>query len=231
METVEQKSQSWDASWERLFRARGWNKYPSEQVIRFVARNFFHAPDRSQIKILELGCAEGNNIWFMAREGFDAFGVEGSPIAVARAEERLQGEGLSATLVNGDVANLTTLFPNVRFDAIMDAGCLTCNRVGVVDNVLNQIGDLLKPGGKVFSLVIADGTYGSETGKEVEPGTFTDIQDGALQGIGLCHVFTLDEVQNLFSRFSDVHIEYIMSTQDDQQQLYKHWVIDATAAK
>lgn len=222
---------SWDATWEQLFRTRGWNKYPSEQVIRFVARNFFNAPERKQIKLLELGCAEGNNVWFMAREGFDAYGIEGSRLAVDKAGERMRADGLEAHLTVGDVAFLRDVYGELRFDAILDAGCLTCNRIEVVESVLSQIKDLLNPGGKVFSLVIAEGTYGAETGREVEPGTFTDIKDGALQGIGLCHFFTLDEVERLFAGFNNVHIEYIISSHANQQQIYKHWIVDGEAPR
>jgi SAM-dependent methyltransferase len=219
---------SWDPAWEQLFRARGWNKYPSEQVIRFVARNFFRAPDRKQVRILELGCAEGNNIWFLAREGFDAYGIDGSQVAIQKAEQRMRSGNLHAHLLQGDVAFLKDLYADLRFDAILDAGCLTCNPVSVVTQVLAQARALLKPGGKIYSLLIANGTFGPEFGTEVEPGTYKDITHGALQGIGLCHVFTLEEVASIFSEFSGVETEYVMTSQDNQTHWYKHWVVEGT---
>jgi cyclopropane fatty-acyl-phospholipid synthase-like methyltransferase len=222
---------SWDTKWEQLFRTRGWNKYPSEQVIGFVARNFFNAADRKEIKLLELGCAEGNNVWFMAREGFDAYGIDGSRTAIDKARERLRSEGTEAHLTTGDVAFLRDLFGELRFDAILDAGCLTCNRLEVVESVLGQVEELLKPGGKIFSIMIAEGTYGADTGQEVEPRTYTDIRDGALQGVGLCHFFTQEEIEKLFTGFTNVHVEYMMRSHANQQQIYKHWIVDGESRR
>ncbi|MEI9897627.1 MAG: hypothetical protein WDN28_28155 [Chthoniobacter sp.] len=50
---------SWDPVWERLFREQEWGKYPPEHVIRFVARNFYKAPDRKQVRLLDLGGGTG----------------------------------------------------------------------------------------------------------------------------------------------------------------------------
>ena len=59
---------SWDATWEEVFRQQEWGKYPGEDLIRFVARNFYNVEKRSDIKILEVGCGPGANLWFIARE-------------------------------------------------------------------------------------------------------------------------------------------------------------------
>src|SRR5262249_61470196 len=97
---------SWDPVWEDIFRSSDWGKYPPEELIRFVARNYFRAPDRKQVKILEVGCGTGANVWFAAREGFDAYGIDGSPTAIRKAEQRFQKEGLTATWKVGDFVKL-----------------------------------------------------------------------------------------------------------------------------
>ena len=38
-----------------MFSTRDWGGYPPEELVRFVARNFFSAPDRKRVKILEIG--------------------------------------------------------------------------------------------------------------------------------------------------------------------------------
>ena len=62
----------WNKVWEKVFRENEWGKYPSESLIRFVARNFYKADDRFAVKILEVGCGTGANLWYMLREGFSA---------------------------------------------------------------------------------------------------------------------------------------------------------------
>src|ERR1700722_13214770 len=74
--------QSWDPVWEQIFANQSWGKYPPEELIRFVARNYYRAANRGDIKILEVGCGAGACIWYMAREGFCATGIDGSPSAI-----------------------------------------------------------------------------------------------------------------------------------------------------
>ena len=83
---------SWDRTWEKVFKENEWGKYPDENFIRFLARNFYKK-DRKNIRILEIGCGPGANIWYMAREGFDVYGIDGSSIAIERARTRLKTEG------------------------------------------------------------------------------------------------------------------------------------------
>src|SRR5580698_5080821 len=97
---------TWDPVWEAIFRSKSWGKYPPEHVIRFVARSFFTAEDRSKVKLLEIGCGPGANVWFMAREGFSVCGIDGSATAIERATKRLATEGLMADLRVGDYAQL-----------------------------------------------------------------------------------------------------------------------------
>ena len=118
---------TWDPIWEQIFRERDWGRYPPEELIRFVARYFYRASDRGQIKILEIGCGPGANIWFLAREGFDAYGIDGSETAIAKAERALKEEGLKARLQVGDINSLCRLYPSSYFDALVDVACLQCN--------------------------------------------------------------------------------------------------------
>src|ERR1700730_11711421 len=89
---------SWDPAWEKLFRAREWGRYPNEHLVRFVARNFYSAPDRTKVCILDLGCGQGPNTWYMAREGFSVSGIDGSQSALTQARDRLESENLKADL-------------------------------------------------------------------------------------------------------------------------------------
>src|SRR5947209_316409 len=129
---------SWDPMWEEIFRTREWGKYPPEELIRFIARNYYSATDRKQIKILELGCGMGANTWFLAREGFDTYGIDGSQTAIRKAEMRLKEEGLSAHLRIGEIASLADYYPAAHFDAVIDIACLEHNRLAEVRSMINQ---------------------------------------------------------------------------------------------
>src|SRR5215475_10489805 len=130
---------SWDSSWETVFRTRGWSVYPQEQLVRSVARHYYGVVERQNVKFLELGCGQGNNIWYLAREGFSAFGVDGSATAIAKAKEYLKADGLAADLRVGDVAYLRELYRGAQFDAIVDAGCLQHNDFQSIRAILHQV--------------------------------------------------------------------------------------------
>ena len=218
---------TWDPTWEKVFRERAWGRYPPEELIRFVARHYFKAPDRKAAHILEIGCGAGANLWFLAREGFSAYGLDGSPTAIDKARARLAEDHLEASLVVGDAMNPGDAFPATAFDAALDIGCLVCNRFADVEAILGRIWKVLRPGGRMFSMMPAEGSWGDGLGRQIERGTYTEIQEGPFAGLGICHFFTRDEVRQLFSPFTDVQTESSIRTLDGMTREVRHWVTEA----
>ena len=91
--------------WEDIFQNNEWGKYPSLAVVRFVARNFYKVPNRKDIRILELGCGTGANLWYCARERFSVIGLDGSKTAIHRMIDRFEKENLSEFLMDTKVGN------------------------------------------------------------------------------------------------------------------------------
>ena len=79
----------WDNSWESLFKKRDWGEYPNEELIKFIAKHYYKVSNRYKIKILELGCGPGANIWYLAREKFNVHGIDGSKTAINKCIKRL----------------------------------------------------------------------------------------------------------------------------------------------
>lgn len=138
-----------DPKWEEIFQLQEWGKYPPECVIRFVARNWYRA-DRKAIRLLDVGCGPGACTWYMAREGFTVSGIDGSPTAIRRAEERLASEGLSAELRVGDFTK-TLPWDAGTFDGVIDNAALCCNSLENWRSAITEILRVLKPDGKMFS--------------------------------------------------------------------------------
>ncbi len=84
--------QAFSQEWEEIHKKQQWGTYPSEQVIRFVARNFYKK-EREKVKFLDFGCGAGANTWYLAREGFDVYAFDGSESAINRARFFLESEG------------------------------------------------------------------------------------------------------------------------------------------
>ena len=139
--------------WEQIFSKKEWGKYPSESVIRFIARNFYNAKDRNKISILELGLGTGANLWFCAREGFKVSGIEWSKTGVERFKTRMQNENLStqiAQLEIGDYLEKLDNFKDESFDAVIDVASLCCNDREKTRAIFQKAFKKLKAGGKFF---------------------------------------------------------------------------------
>ncbi|MCR2107904.1 class I SAM-dependent methyltransferase [Campylobacter upsaliensis] len=169
--------------WEEIFSKKEWGKYPSESVIRFIARNFYNTKDRNTIKILELGLGTGANLWFCAREGFKVSGIEWSKTGVERFRARLKDENLSTQIEQieiGDYLEKLDLFKNESFDAVIDVASLCCNDREKTRQIFLKAFKKLKVGGKFFSLTLAKGLLGYEEGM----GDFFEPKEGIYTNVG-----------------------------------------------
>jgi ubiquinone/menaquinone biosynthesis C-methylase UbiE len=215
---------SWDPVWETVFSNQEWGKYPSEDLIRFVARNFYKAPNRKEVKILEVGCGPGANLWYMAREGFTVYGIDGSKTAIQRANDRLNKEcpGWNGTLVVGDITQLP--FQDGFFDAVIDLEAISCNSYEAAKQIYSEMARVTKPKGKMFSRTFATGSWGDQTGENVGYNAWI-VSEGPLLGKGYTRFTALHDIEDLITGFVVTEIELISKTANGRQHEIKEWVI------
>ncbi|MCB9426827.1 MAG: class I SAM-dependent methyltransferase [Flavobacteriales bacterium] len=157
--------------WEGLFQNNEWGKYPALGVVKFIARNFYKASDRKAIKVLEIGAGTGANLWYVAREGFSVYAIEGSKTAIDNCEKRLREEGLSEQIKDfyaGDYLYELDNFEDGFFDAVIDVESLCCNVFDKSKKIIDLVYKKLKPGGVFYSQTFNEGTWGLEVGEEVD---------------------------------------------------------------
>src|SRR5437660_8061022 len=70
---------------------------------------------------IELGCGTGTNSVWLAQQGFDVLGVDLSPLALERAEQRAKAAGVKVRFVAADVLNPPDLGGPYPF--FFDRGC------------------------------------------------------------------------------------------------------------
>lgn len=219
-------SNGWDPVWEDIFRQKEWGKYPPEYIVRFVARNFYRSPDRKQLRLLDLGCGPGACTWFMAREGFDVSGIDGSETAVGNARSRLSLEGLSADLRIGDFSTLP--WPDSYFDGVVDNATLCCNRFLQCEKTVDEVHRVLKRKGKFLSANFTDKTCGYGTGELLEEGTFRNVAKGPLHGLGVTLMMSRGQVDQLYSKFKSVSVERTSWTIMDMTEIVELWVVECS---
>lgn len=149
--------------WEEIFQNNEWGKYPSVVVIKFIAKNFYKAKDRKEIKILEIGAGTGANLWFCAREGFSIYAIDGSQTAVERMCTRFKAEDLDTNLVSakvGDYFDKLDEYEDNYFDAVIDYESLSCNPFSKTQEIVKKVFSKLKQNGRMLSVTFGEGTYG-----------------------------------------------------------------------
>ena len=218
----------WDKGWEEMFSKRNWGKYPAEELIVFTMRNFKNVKDRSALELLEVGCGPGANIWYLAREGFNVKGIDGSKTAIEQCRARLESEGLSAELSVGDILKLP--YEDDSFDAVYDNECIYCNSWADSKRILKEINRVLKPGGKLYSKHFATGTYGDGNGETLsgvkERNTYLKIHEGALKSTyGIIRFLPAEDIQELFQDFRVDYVEYIIKSISNSSHEVKEWII------
>src|SRR3712207_9523380 len=106
--------------WEKLHeQARFRPKYPSEEVVQFVFRNFKRD---GKERVLDLGCGAGRHVYFMANESIDAYGCDISREGISYTKNMLERSGLRANL---SVASINKLpYENDYFNGLISCGVL-----------------------------------------------------------------------------------------------------------
>jgi len=214
---------TWDPVWEKVFRSKEWGKYPPEHVIRFIARDFYGVSDRRAIRLLEIGCGPGANVWFMAREGFSVSGIDGSSTAIRCAKERLANEGLMADLRVGDFTELP--WPDGIFDGIVDNVSLGHNPISGIERALSEVHRVLRPGAPVLSSFFSDKTWGYGEGEMTERDGFFNLRGGPLANRGFCLFLSRDRIPEVFHQFTDTNVERVSWTLGGERYLIEQLVV------
>jgi SAM-dependent methyltransferase len=216
--------------WEQLFASRAWGLYPSEDLIRFIARTFRGVKDKAEVRVLEIGCGPGPNIWYLVREGYTAAGIDGSPAAIRQAQERLIREGLPHVVPQVDlrVGNFTSLpWGDESFDVVIEVEALYANSLTDIKVSLDEIRRTLKVGGWFFGKMFGDQTTGSDSGETIEPGTMRHPKIGPCAGNEIAHFFRREELTDLFDGFYDLRIDHIhRSDRNEEIQIFE-WLVSA----
>lgn len=201
-------SKSWDNTWDLVFQNQEWGKYPPEELIRFIARNYYKINDKQNIKILDVGCGTGAATWFISREGFKSFGIDGSETAIKIAKERLKKENLNACFEVGDFIKLN--YDDNYFDCVIDIVALQHNNINNLKKIIDEIYRVLKPGGKIFSMMINKNSV------------FND-DTNPFENKGYVHIFEKNEVLDLFKKFKNLVID--LSERTDRNNKISHFII------
>lgn len=222
---------SWDPVWEQVFSSQSWGRYPGEDLIRFVARNFYAVRDRASVRFLEAGFGTGTNLWFLAREGFSANGIEGSPTATGIARARLDSEcpgwDVAPRCAGLEIGDMLTLpWPDESFDALIDSEAVYCNDFEESCLIYREMHRVARRGGKLFVRTFATGSWGDGEGMPMGRGRFV-ADAGPLAGKGPSRFTAEGELAELLGPWQINEVNLITRTWDAQRHVIREWVVEA----
>ena len=88
-----------------------------------------------------------------------------------------------------------------------------------------EIHRTLKPKGRFFGKMFGIETMGSDSGKKLEIGTMQYPDIGPCTGNETAHFFTRDEINDLFSDFSDISIDQVNRTDHNGTVQISEWLV------
>jgi ubiquinone/menaquinone biosynthesis C-methylase UbiE len=198
--------------------------YPNESMIQFLASRYFSTPmeERKDIRVLEVGSGSGANLWMIAKEGFDAYGLDSSKTGLELARTHLEEKwGVEANLQAGTFTKLP--YEDDLFDAVVDVVSLQHISLADSNKALLEITRVLKPKGCFFSYRLSDQSvmFRNNTSDLIDEATISNIDDPnmPLANNGPISFWSPSLVQSMYSaaRLVVLGIETVTRTYTDGQ--------------
>lgn len=206
-------SRDCENTWENIYsRGDPLNRYPYDSVVTFIYRNYPRDKERKDIKILEVGCGAGNNLWFASREGFDVTGIDISKSAIDYAKKRFEDENLTGNFLVSGFEKLP--FDNEEFDIIIDRAALSCISFSECRLAINEINRVLKVDGKFFFNPFSDNHSSCVSGRYKSDGVTTCIEEG-INTVGDVCFYGKRDIYQLFTEKWE--IQSIQHTENVEQ--------------
>jgi ubiquinone/menaquinone biosynthesis C-methylase UbiE len=225
--------------WDNQYRKLGFaaqRLYPNEELLRFLGRNYFrlNKPERKKLKILELGCGSGANLWMMAKEGFTVSGVDNSSEGLELCTKMLEHWGVGSELSKGNIINLP--YENNSFDSVVDVVSMQHLSFSEHTKAYAEIKRVLKPHGLFFSYHLGSKSYSYTPGggRRIDKYTVDNISNpkAPLSNNGTTCFPTERSIEKILlsKGFRNISIENVIKTYQNRSMSIQYLAIEAQSA-
>lgn len=182
-------------------------KYPFDQIISLVMQRFKDKKERESSNILDYGCGGGNNFWFLAREGFEAYACDVASSAIEMTKRRMEDEKIILPedryrLLEGEILP----FPDQFFNAIIDRESLCQSTWSEIQSRIREFRRILKPGGWYLGINFTCHHPDIRHADALGDGDWYKFKEGSFKDQGTRHFFSINEIKHIFA---DWHIESV----------------------
>ncbi len=212
-----------DTGWNTIY-ARGeqLNRYPFSEVVSFFFRN---RPDSHGIapSALDVGCGSGVHSAFLADQGCNVLGIDGSEAAIAAARTIYQHASIQfsqARFRDFDAGDR-------KFDILVDRCSTTHSSISTTEGFYKRLQSWLNPGARVFWQGFAWDNAGRELGCEQNDGSWSEFSDGVFAPLGRTAFFKEEDVRGIFDGYQLQSLRHISDC--DVRTGYNHtsWIVEA----
>jgi ubiquinone/menaquinone biosynthesis C-methylase UbiE len=146
-------------------------------------------------KVLDIGSGPGRNLTYIARQGFDTYGIDNSEASLKLLKERLKKEGLAAHFAQASFYDLP--FEDNKFRAAISNNVFQHNDWEGAEKSFSEAARVLEPGGLFMVSIRSTSRALPEMRTDVPDKGVTFIpKEGSKAGIMLHH-YSLEEVEEL----------------------------------
>jgi len=162
-----------------------WNEiYKKEEDFSYYDFNNPH-PDIPSLfksfpkesKILDLGCGSGRNLVFLAKKGFQMYGLDNAEKGLKTIKTKLKKEKLNASFENQSFFQ-TLPYQDNFFDILISIQAIQHGSESEIKKAIKEIYRTLKPSGKIFITLCGRYSKGKvrhclvKTAKKIAPNTY-----------------------------------------------------------
>ena len=217
--------------WEQLnSEERHHTKYPAEEVVRFLKGKI---PKGG--RVFDAGCGAGRHVKLMADEDYIPYGIDYSQSGVDKTKERLITSGheeYSENIMHGSLEKLP--FTENFFDGVISYGVLYYMEKRQINQSINEMLRVLKPGGKILLHIRTLGDYRFDRLNITENDEHGCVivenssSRSAVKEQGMfMHFFDKDEVLALMRGFGDVVIDTEYRGHDGDAFADENYIVSA----
>lgn len=209
--------EAWNEAWATEAGRREWLE-PDPFVVELL-------PLLQQANVqrgLDLGFGVGRHAILLAQQGIAMYGLDAAANGLAYANGWAGREGLSLTLMTGDMTTLP--YADHFFDLILTWNVIYHGTLDAIQQTVAEIERCLKPGGRLICTLISHSHKRYGKGVAIEPNTFV-IPDGG-EASHPHHYFNRAEAEQLLHNFTLHRCEDVDHAADRSGSY--HWQIYAT---
>jgi len=210
-----------DNVWEKIYQEGHTQKYPWDYVVSFVYNNKPKNFKNNDVKILEVGCGTGSNLWFAAREGFDTTGIDFSKKAINEAKKIFKKDSLKCDFKVGNFKKLP--FKNNYFDIIIDRAALTCVDHLLAVQAISEIERVSKEKGRFLFTPYSTSNYSYERNKSDKKGFMKKIYRGGMINVGSICFYNKKRIEDILSNWKLISLTHVEKKELISKHSHAEW--------